>query len=130
MRSCVYFVQVGSRGPVKIGYTRLLKRRMNQLRVDNWQPITLLSFIPNATLADEQMLHRTFARDELRSEWFRKSKRMAALIDDINREAADAQLRESRELGGVDQRAVRRWVMSFNRQGVACDPGSSDTHQA
>lgn len=65
----IYFVQAGEGGPVKIGFARDIKLRMNKMRSDNHEPLHLVaSFV--GEVADERALHEMFAAHHKQREWF------------------------------------------------------------
>lgn len=66
----IYFIQVGDDGPVKIGFTKLSPSiRLSGLQVANPYPLRMLGrMVGNA--ATERFLHKKFARNRLRGEWF------------------------------------------------------------
>ena len=67
----LYFVQAGpATGPVKIGSTTNLARRLAVLRNANAEPLTLLASLPIRSAADERAIHGRFASHRLSGEWF------------------------------------------------------------
>jgi len=76
----IYFIQSGSAGPIKIGYTRdrdSIQKRMYHLQ--NAQPVELnLIFTIEGTKKDEANLHARFKKYHIRGEWFKASR---ALLD-------------------------------------------------
>lgn len=67
----IYFVQADPSGPVKIGYTgRRVRARMAEGQTFAPQELTLLAET-YGTMADEAKLHRLFAHQRVRGEWFR-----------------------------------------------------------
>jgi hypothetical protein len=75
----VYFIQAGEGGPIKIGCAVDVARRLSVLQTGSVEPLKLLCDFeggPN----EERRLHRLFAADHLRGEWFRPS---AAVLDHI-----------------------------------------------
>lgn len=79
----VYFMKpIGMDGPVKIGWTSLLDRRLESLSVWSPFPLEVMASVPG-TLADELYLHRCFAPDHLHHEWFTVTDRMLRAIDKI-----------------------------------------------
>ena len=67
---CVYFVRLGEGGPVKIGFTLILKQRLSQLQTSAAEPLQVLGTIPGATRALEKRLHRQFSHLRTSGEWF------------------------------------------------------------
>ena len=72
----VYFAQVGEGGPVKIGFTlHAPKRRVTELQISNHEKIKLLRTIDGG-VEMERYLHKRFAANRIRGEWFRFSEEM------------------------------------------------------
>jgi hypothetical protein len=66
----VYFLQMeGNNGPIKIGYTTNIKRRIDQIQPHCPQPLKLLLCI-RGTYLDEQRIHAKFEDYALQYEWF------------------------------------------------------------
>ena len=65
----IYFMQIGENGPIKIGLTFKVQRRLAQAQTFNYQPITLLSSFPGSQTLETVLLKR-FSRHRLRGEWF------------------------------------------------------------
>jgi hypothetical protein len=82
MSAFVYFVQAGARGPIKIGFTWNVKRRMDALQTGCPRKLILLGTIECENAQDrEAELHRRFADLRIdRSEWFRWSPALADAI--------------------------------------------------
>lgn len=71
--SGVYFVQVGTDGPIKIGRGVSVMDRVNGIQTHNPYPVRLLFVIPiHAYLAPriEGFLHDKFRRLHIRGEWY------------------------------------------------------------
>jgi hypothetical protein len=83
-RCVVYFVQQvtpGADGPIKIGVTGQLQKRMRALRTGVPHDLRLLATMPGDDTA-EHGLHQRFADDRIspRAEWFRPSPTLLAFI--------------------------------------------------
>jgi hypothetical protein len=65
----IYFMQNGERGPIKIGLTYNVQRRLAQAQTFNYQPITLLGFVPGNQRLETTLLNR-FSPHHLLGEWF------------------------------------------------------------
>lgn len=78
----VYFVQAGdARGPIKIGYSRNVEKRIESLQTGNHLPIRLLAKIDHPNAPDiERGLHAEFADIRLEGEWFRADERITSVI--------------------------------------------------
>ncbi|MDD2468550.1 MAG: GIY-YIG nuclease family protein [Desulfobulbus sp.] len=65
----IYFMQNGEKGPIKIGITFDVQRRLAQAQTFNYQPITLLGEIPGDQRLETALLNR-FSSYHLSGEWF------------------------------------------------------------
>lgn len=65
----IYFIQAEN-GPIKIGYSRSLEKRLKSLQASNGQKLTVLGTM-KGTLKDEKSLHEKFSDYKISSEWFR-----------------------------------------------------------
>lgn len=68
----VYFVESGVGGPVKIGWSQDVERRVTELQTANAMPLRLLGKIPGR-MCDEGRLHERFAHLRMEAEWFQNS---------------------------------------------------------
>jgi len=75
----VYFIQAGDRGPIKIGWSCEIGRRLGELQTANAARLVLLGYVPG-TLATERAWHVRFADVRLEAEWFRPTQ---GLLDAI-----------------------------------------------
>lgn len=77
----VYIVRpVGKVGPVKIGCTSEVVRRVRVLQVWSPLPLELIATAPG-TLYDEKHIHRAFATHRLHGEWFTVAGEVPAFIE-------------------------------------------------
>jgi hypothetical protein len=76
----IYFIQAGG-GPIKIGTTNKIGRRLENMQSGNHEPLALIGIIPGGWKI-EGGLHVKFAADRKRGEWFNPS---PALLDFIER---------------------------------------------
>ncbi len=79
-RPCVYFVQAGLSGPVKIGIATELRPRLYDLQCSNHEALFVIAVILDAGRDEEQALHARFRGDWLRGEWFRRSDALLAYM--------------------------------------------------
>jgi hypothetical protein len=78
----VYFVG-GDDGPIKIGYTATLHRRLRALKNSSPIAVRLLAAVPgDATL--ERAYHQRFAADRQHGEWFARTPDLIAAIKEIS----------------------------------------------
>jgi len=72
----IYFIQIGTSGPIKIGRSDNVYRRLKGLQGANPQELRLLGVIP-----EELELHCEFADIRMRGEWFECDDRLLQLIE-------------------------------------------------
>lgn len=79
---CVYFVQQGANGPIKIGRTNFaeLKSRIGGLQIGNPQKLNLLARFA-AVPAYEKVLHKMFEDSRIRGEWYTPTQDLLDIID-------------------------------------------------
>ena len=65
----VYFLRCGDAGPVKIGMTNNVPRRIRELSEAFWEELRLIRCLEGMDAVEHQM-HRRFAAQHLRYEWF------------------------------------------------------------
>lgn len=74
----IYFVG-GRRGPIKIGYSTDVRKRLAKLRVGSSQRLSLMAKAPG-TMEEERRMHRQFSHLRIRGEWFRRDPEIIAEI--------------------------------------------------
>lgn len=80
----VYFVQCGGRrGPVKIGTTTSVPRRLNELRGANPNNLRVLCVVDFGGRGLESTLHSNFRNARIQREWFRFTPELSAFIRSI-----------------------------------------------
>lgn len=67
----VYFVQSGSRGPIKIGIATDVKKRLSSMQTGNPVPMTLMASVPGS-IEIERGLHQRFNVGRIANEWFER----------------------------------------------------------
>ena len=66
----IYFIQQGTSGPIKIGYTENnVNERIKSLQTGNPTPLKLIGYIPG-TVEDEKAIHKMFENFNIQNEWF------------------------------------------------------------
>lgn len=81
----IYFIQVGSTGPIKIGRTSgPVSKRLAGIQTSMPFDLKLIATIPDASFADEKLLHKQFDHLRIRGEWFHPAEE---LLDWIASEA-------------------------------------------
>ena len=78
--SVVYFVQATEGGPVKIGVTTDLSRRLKALQTAQAEPLRVLRWVPGNE-AIEAYYHRVFGHLRIQGEWFRFEGDLAGYLD-------------------------------------------------
>lgn len=70
----VYFIRAGNSGAIKIGMAVNIERRINTLQAGNAFKLQVLALIPcdcrEEALHLEQRIHKFFAKQRIRGEWF------------------------------------------------------------
>jgi hypothetical protein len=75
----VYMIQVGEHGPVKIGWTDDVERRLSGLQTANHERLRVIRLFEGGP-AEERMLHKQFASQRLEGEWFTFTKEMLDVV--------------------------------------------------
>ena len=65
----IYMIRAGGDGPVKIGWTTNVERRLADLQTAHYEPLSIIRTIAGGQLM-ERWLHKYFAASKIRSEWF------------------------------------------------------------
>lgn len=82
-RGNLYFVQEGTSGCIKIGWTSVsVQGRLTALQTGNSADLQLLGFIPNCPPLTEKSWHERFGRFCRRSEWFWPAAELLAAINE------------------------------------------------
>ena len=79
--SCVYFMQAGQQGPIKIGVALDVRKRMASLVSGCPDPLILLGQIPGRRTL-EQRLHKVLRCSRRHQEWFNLTEDTAFLVED------------------------------------------------
>jgi hypothetical protein len=66
----VYFIQAVKGGPIKIGVTRNVRRRLAIIQANSPVPLQVIGVIPGAGIETESALHAHFGYLRLHNEWF------------------------------------------------------------
>lgn len=85
----IYFVQQDETGPIKIGCTTNVDKRLAQLQIGSAVPLRLLG-VMTGHHAQEASLHEQFAKDRLEGEWFSPSRELLEYIERWARIHADS----------------------------------------
>jgi hypothetical protein len=76
----VYFIRAGRRGPIKIGYSGDVAKRLGALSSQSPLPLDVLGIISPASRSTENLLHRRFREHRLYGEWFRANRELLDFI--------------------------------------------------
>lgn len=76
----VYFIQAGPAGPIKIGVTNEMPRRLKMLQNGNHEALSVIATV-EANRRYEQLMHRRFYLHRLRGEWFRPAPDILAFVE-------------------------------------------------
>lgn len=82
-RHTIYFAQMGDGGPIKIGKTALGEsayKRLTALQTGNPYKLSLLLEMASTREINESSLHKAFALEWIRGEWFFPSARLMSFI--------------------------------------------------
>ena len=75
----IYFLRAGCDGPVKIGYAkRSVEDRVAGFQTGHYETLVVIRKTPGSRL-DEAKLHRYFANQRLRGEWFKFCEEMMTI---------------------------------------------------
>lgn len=80
----IYFVRLGSRGPVKIGTTIRLSVRLAQLRHEHGPDLRVLA-VGDGSFPEEKALHRRFGHLRRGGEWFEPGRDLLRYIAEEGR---------------------------------------------
>lgn len=75
----VYFIQQGTDGPVKIGATRNIEKRIKTLQTGSHIPLTVLGVVPGG-FELESDLHQELMDYQLEGEWFSPTPEVMAVV--------------------------------------------------
>lgn len=79
----VYFIQAGEKGPIKIGWSQEVDKRIATLQTANACKLTLLGTVPG-TMETERAYHQKFSHLRLEAEWFQYSQEILDFISEIS----------------------------------------------
>lgn len=76
----IYFIQLGVKGPIKIGIITNLKRRFSNIQIYNPYKLKILA-VTKGDKQMERMIHKKFDIYKIRGEWFEPAPRLLNYID-------------------------------------------------
>lgn len=85
----IYFIQSRDAGPIKIGYTTDIKRRLSALQLAHPEKIKVLA-CTDGTRETEAELHKKFSSARIRGEWFKCTDDLIRHITALPRFASDS----------------------------------------
>ena len=77
-RRYVYFIRIGEDGPIKIGLTDDVKRRLEQLQTAHPDALRVIACVPGDRRL-EAHLHQRFSAERISGEWFHPSSSLISL---------------------------------------------------
>ena len=77
--ACIYFLQGGPGGPIKIGFSTQLPTLLKAIHAINGEAVRFLGAVAGSK-EDEARLHSQHATDRLHGEWFRLSHRLLLFL--------------------------------------------------
>lgn len=81
----VYFLQIGERGPIKIGVADNIKSRCLSHQSSCPYRLRLILVMPDAGREQERQIHEHFAKWRIRGEWFKPCQYLLDCIEDYKR---------------------------------------------
>jgi hypothetical protein len=75
----VYFIQADADGPIKIGTAYNLRYRLSSLLSGTWHDLRLVGWVVGSRKT-EKNLHKQFAADRIKREWFKSSDAIVSFI--------------------------------------------------
>jgi hypothetical protein len=80
--SYVYFVQAGTDGPVKIGFTTSPSLRLSAIQIGSAKRLRLVCAVPGGRCL-EMALHKAFAGAQMSGEWFKPTPKLVAMMAEL-----------------------------------------------
>lgn len=80
----IYIMQAGTHGPIKIGASKNVAKRVAAQQNFHYEEIRLLATGVGCHRA-EQLIHKHFAEDRIRGEWFRPSAAIIRFVEAVAR---------------------------------------------
>lgn len=81
-RPCVYFIQFGATGPIKIGTAVNIAMRLSTLQVACPEELRVILTVDGGEYAEER-LHARFSELRIRGEWFRPASELLEFVERI-----------------------------------------------
>jgi hypothetical protein len=81
----VYFIQPECGGPIKIGYSSDVRRRIEEFQPGCPYKLKPLLCVRGGTIFDEKKLHRKFEKHRLHGEWFKPVPEIFEFIEELEK---------------------------------------------
>ena len=85
----LYFIQAGENGPIKIGVTDNIEKRLVTLQTGNYEKLKVIFTFeteePEESRKWERIFHRQFRHQRLNGEWFRPDKYLLENIEQLKK---------------------------------------------
>jgi hypothetical protein len=78
----IYFIQAGEGGPVKVGWSVNVPKRLKHLQGANATELRLIGTRPSAARCHEMQLHVDLAEHRIRGEWYPPIPEILDLIEE------------------------------------------------
>jgi hypothetical protein len=127
MTSNIYFIQVGTDGPIKIGFSKYdVCRRVRALQLTSPHILRWIGFFPG-TRADEKLAHRLLKNSSLRGEWFYPTVEVMAFIGNkspnfepviVDNSLGQLRLRSPEARRRISAAMIRSWNERRVREGL------------
>lgn len=78
----IYFVQGISGGPIKIGWSKWVHQRLQDMQIGSPVPLKILATIPGSQ-PEERRVHKRFKGIRIRGEWFDPSPELLEFIGSL-----------------------------------------------
>jgi len=78
----IYFLQSKTGGPIKIGRSCQLRRRLSTLQISSSEELVLILTLKTTVGLTEKDVHKMFKNDHIRGEWFEASEDLVRWISD------------------------------------------------
>jgi len=97
----VYFLKSEHSGRIKIGFSRQLPRRIDEIKGASPEPVELLHVIPDASPDLESALHDKFHNLRIGGEWFEGSQDLLEYVDSLKTRGSEAVIADEKTAGEV-----------------------------
>jgi len=97
----VYFLKSEHSGRIKIGFSRQLPRRIDEIKGASPEPVELLHVIPDASPDLESALHDKFQNLRIGGEWFEGSQDLLEYVDSLKTRGSEAVIADEKTAGEV-----------------------------